>query len=65
MRFWIVLAAALVAGGAGAQERASLVSGQVLREGEGAIALVSLADERVGARHVKWLSRIEVRRVPE
>jgi len=32
---------------------------------EGRIALVSLADERRGPRHVKWLSRIDVRRVPE
>ena len=65
MRFWIVLAAVFVAGGAGAQERASLVSREVRVSGEGAIALVSLVDERVGARHVKWLSRIEVRRIPE
>jgi DMSO/TMAO reductase YedYZ molybdopterin-dependent catalytic subunit len=36
-----------------------------LRDGEGRIALVSLADERAGARHVKWLTRIDVRRVPE
>ena len=39
--------------------------GDPLRDGEGAIALVSLADERIGARHVKWLSRIEVQRVRE
>ena len=39
--------------------------GVPLRDGEGAIALVSLADQRPGARHVKWLSRIEVKRVPE
>jgi len=39
--------------------------GAALREGEGRIALVSLADERPGPRHVKWLSRIDVRRVPE
>jgi len=39
--------------------------GSPLDEGEGAIALVSLADERVGPRHVKWLKRVEVRRVPE
>jgi len=36
-----------------------------LRDGEGKIALVSLADEKIGVRHVKWLSRIDVRRVPE
>ena len=39
--------------------------GAPLRDGEGRIALVSLADERPGTRHVKWLSRIDVRRVPE
>lgn len=39
--------------------------GQPLRDGEGDIALVSVADERPGVRHVKWLSRIEVRRVME
>ena len=39
--------------------------GAPLRDGEGKIALVSLADARIGPRHVKWLSRIEVRRVPD
>jgi DMSO/TMAO reductase YedYZ molybdopterin-dependent catalytic subunit len=39
--------------------------GAPLRDGEGGIALVSLADERPGTRHVKWLERIEVRRVPD
>jgi DMSO/TMAO reductase YedYZ molybdopterin-dependent catalytic subunit len=39
--------------------------GAPLREGEGRIALVSLADERPGPRHVKWLTRIDVRRVPD
>ena len=39
--------------------------GQPLRDGEGRFALVSLADEKPGPRHVKWLSRLEVRRVPE
>ena len=39
--------------------------GAPLRDGEGQIALVSLADERQGPRHVKWLTRIDVRRVPE
>lgn len=38
---------------------------QPLRDGEGRIALVSTADNRIGVRHVKWLTRIEVRRVPE
>jgi DMSO/TMAO reductase YedYZ molybdopterin-dependent catalytic subunit len=36
-----------------------------LRDGEGRFALVSLADLRPGPRHVKWLARIDVRRVPE
>ena len=39
--------------------------GAPLREGEGRIALVSLSDERAGPRHVKWLTRIDVRRVPD
>jgi len=39
--------------------------GKPLRDGEGRIALVSLADDSIGARHVKWLNRIDVRRVPE
>jgi DMSO/TMAO reductase YedYZ molybdopterin-dependent catalytic subunit len=39
--------------------------GLPLRDGEGRIALVSLEDARPGTRHVKWLSRIEVKRVPE
>jgi DMSO/TMAO reductase YedYZ molybdopterin-dependent catalytic subunit len=39
--------------------------GAPLDEGEGRIALVSLADDRIGPRHVKWLQRIEVKRVPE
>ena len=39
--------------------------GQPLRDGEGKIALVSLADEQRGARHVKWLRRIEVKRVTD
>ena len=36
-----------------------------LREGEGRLTLVSLADRRSGPRHLKWLERIEVRRIPE
>jgi DMSO/TMAO reductase YedYZ molybdopterin-dependent catalytic subunit len=36
-----------------------------LRDGEGRIALVSTADNRIGVRHVKWLTKIDVRRVPE
>jgi len=39
--------------------------GEALRDGEGRIALVSLADERPSARHVKWLRKIDVRRVPD
>jgi DMSO/TMAO reductase YedYZ molybdopterin-dependent catalytic subunit len=39
--------------------------GLPLRDGEGRFALVSPADERPGPRHVKWLARIEVRRIPE
>lgn len=39
--------------------------GSPLQDGEGRIALVSLADEKIGPRHVKWLNRIDVRRVPE
>jgi DMSO/TMAO reductase YedYZ molybdopterin-dependent catalytic subunit len=39
--------------------------GLPLQDGEGKIALVSLADEKIGPRHVKWLSRIDVRRVSE
>jgi DMSO/TMAO reductase YedYZ molybdopterin-dependent catalytic subunit len=39
--------------------------GEPLRDGEGRIALVSLADERPGFRHVKWLARIDVRRSAE
>jgi DMSO/TMAO reductase YedYZ molybdopterin-dependent catalytic subunit len=39
--------------------------GLPLRDGEGRFALVSLADTRSGPRHVKWLARIDVRRIPE
>jgi DMSO/TMAO reductase YedYZ molybdopterin-dependent catalytic subunit len=39
--------------------------GVPLRDGEGSFTLVSLTDTRTGPRHVKWLARIEVRRVPE
>lgn len=39
--------------------------GVPLRDGEGRFALVSLADDKPGPRHVKWLRRIEVRRAPE
>jgi len=39
--------------------------GKPLLDGEGQFALVSLADERPGPRHVKWLRQIDVRRIPE
>lgn len=39
--------------------------GVPLRDGEGRFAMVALADDRPGPRHVKWLSRIDVRRLPE
>ena len=39
--------------------------GMPLRDGEGRFALVSLADARIGPRHVKWLNRIEVHRIEE
>ena len=39
--------------------------GVPLRDGEGRFALVSLGDDKPGPRHVKWLARIDVRRVPE
>ncbi|WP_273487848.1 molybdopterin-dependent oxidoreductase [Roseateles chitosanitabidus] len=35
--------------------------GQALDDGEGRIALLSGRDLRAGPRHVKWLSRIEIR----
>jgi len=39
--------------------------GKPLLDGEGQFALVSLADDKPGPRHVKWLRSVEVRRVPE
>jgi DMSO/TMAO reductase YedYZ molybdopterin-dependent catalytic subunit len=36
-----------------------------LRDGEGRFALTSQADDKPGPRHVKWLARVEVLRVPE
>jgi DMSO/TMAO reductase YedYZ molybdopterin-dependent catalytic subunit len=39
--------------------------GEPLRDGEGRISLVSLSDIRSGVRHVKWLNRIEVKRLPD
>lgn len=39
--------------------------GMALRDGEGRFALLAFGDERLGARHVKWLSAVDVRRVPE
>jgi hypothetical protein len=37
--------------------------GAALGASEGPLALVSLHDTRPGPRHVKWLERVEVRRV--
>jgi DMSO/TMAO reductase YedYZ molybdopterin-dependent catalytic subunit len=42
-----------------------LEEADIRRDGEGRISLVSLADERSGFRHVKWLSKIEVKRLPD
>ena len=39
--------------------------GKPLLDGEGQFAIVSLEDDRPGPRHVKWLNRVDVRRVPE
>ena len=39
--------------------------GKPLQDGEGRFTLISAADDKPGPRHVKWLSRIDVRRVPE
>jgi DMSO/TMAO reductase YedYZ molybdopterin-dependent catalytic subunit len=39
--------------------------GKPLGDGEGRLALVSMNDTRMGPRHVKWLSRVDVLRVPE
>ena len=39
--------------------------GKPLQDGEGQFALVSLADDKPGPRHVKWLRSVDVRRVPE
>lgn len=40
-------------------------NGQPLGDDEGRIAMVSSKDTRTGARHVKWLQDIEVRRIAE
>jgi DMSO/TMAO reductase YedYZ molybdopterin-dependent catalytic subunit len=39
--------------------------GKPLDDSEGRIALLSTEDDRVGPRHVKWLKRIEVRRIAD
>jgi len=39
--------------------------GKPLDDSEGRIALVSTEDDRIGPRHVKWLKRIEVRRIAD
>jgi DMSO/TMAO reductase YedYZ molybdopterin-dependent catalytic subunit len=40
-------------------------NGKPIDDSEGRIALVSTEDDRVGPRHVKWLKRIEVRRIAD
>jgi DMSO/TMAO reductase YedYZ molybdopterin-dependent catalytic subunit len=37
--------------------------GAPLPEGEGPLALVSLRDTQPGPRHVKWLQKVDIRRV--
>jgi len=39
--------------------------GKPLQDGEGRFTLVSAADDKPGPRHVKWLNRIDVRRIAE
>lgn len=39
--------------------------GKPIDDSEGRIALVSTEDDRIGPRHVKWLKRIEVRRIAD
>jgi DMSO/TMAO reductase YedYZ molybdopterin-dependent catalytic subunit len=39
--------------------------GSPLGDDEGRIALISLKDTRPGPRHVKWLAKVDVTRVPE
>lgn len=40
-------------------------AGRPIDDSEGRIALVSTEDDRIGPRHVRWLKRIEVRRVTD
>ena len=40
-------------------------NGKPLDDSEGRIALLSTEDDRIGPRHVKWLKRIEVRRITD
>jgi hypothetical protein len=37
--------------------------GAPLSSSEGPLAIVSLKDRQPGPRHVKWLERIEIRRI--
>jgi len=40
-------------------------NGKPIDDSEGRIALISTEDDRIGPRHVKWLKRIEVRRMAD
>ena len=40
-------------------------NGKPIDDSEGRIALLSTEDDRMGPRHVRWLKRIEVRRVAD
>ena len=40
-------------------------NGKPIDESEGRIALLSTEDDRMGPRHVRWLKRIEVRRIAD
>jgi hypothetical protein len=44
---------------------ARILGSVLLDDSEGRIALVSTEDDRIGPRHVKWLGRIEVRRISD
>jgi len=40
-------------------------AGKPIDDSEGRIALLSTEDDRMGPRHVRWLKRIEVRRIAD
>jgi DMSO/TMAO reductase YedYZ molybdopterin-dependent catalytic subunit len=40
-------------------------AGKPIDDSEGRIALISTEDDRIGPRHVKWLKRIDVRRIAD